>query len=318
MGSRGEFAFVVMFVLVQLVFLADRVQSDSGDTLLDRAVSGLTLPVANGVDGVVRASEAIALGWRDRQRLSSDNARLRAELAELRKRTAEQDGALLELRRMRAALDYQPQAGRPVHVANVVYANHRDLFRRLAVRVLDDAAMDAVRAKAAVVTEDGLVGRIVSPLPPYGEVQLITDRSSSVGVMVERTRRQGLVRGAGDRLELHYLPLQADVRVGDRIVTAGIDGIYPRGVQVGTVVSVRPSDELFHEVVVAPAVDFTRLDQVFLVPAEPLPPQFLDNDLTPEEISPPAPTPEASNPSPAPPPSGSRDVSEPAGEEGAS
>ena len=288
MGSRGEFAFVVMFVLVQLVFLADRVQSDSGDTLLDLAVSGLTLPVANGVDGVVRAGEAIALGWRDRQRLSTDNARLRAELAELRKRTAEQDGALLELRRLRAALDYQPPAGRPVHVANVVYANHRDLFRRLAVRVLDEAAMDAVRSKAAVVTEDGLVGRIVSPLPPYGEVQLITDRSSSVGVMVERTRRQGLLRGAGDRLELHYLPLQADVRVGDRIVTAGIDGIYPRGVQVGTVISVRPSDELFHEVVVAPAVDFTRLDQVFLVPAEPLPERFLDNDLSPEELEPPA------------------------------
>jgi rod shape-determining protein MreC len=93
--------------------------------------------------------------------------------------------------------------------------------------------------------------------------------------MALRTRRQGVVRGsardAGFGLELDYVPLQADVRVGDRIVTAGIDGIYPRGIPVGTVASVEPGGQLFHKIALVPAVDFGSLDQVYLLDHEPVP-----------------------------------------------
>jgi rod shape-determining protein MreC len=66
-------------------------------------------------------------------------------------------------------------------------------------------------------------------------------------------------------LTLDYMPLQADVRPGDRLLTAGIDGIYPRGIPVGAVLEVVPGDELFHRVRVAPAVDFGKLEKVYVL-----------------------------------------------------
>ena len=87
--------------------------------------------------------------------------------------------------------------------------------------------------------------------------------------MIERTHRQGVVKGAGrGSLELDYISLQADVRVGDEVTTAGIDGIYPRGIPVGTIAAVIPGDELFHEIRVIPKVDFGKLDQVYVLKEE--------------------------------------------------
>jgi rod shape-determining protein MreC len=82
-----------------------------------------------------------------------------------------------------------------------------------------------------------------------------------------------VVRGGsrGNELELDYLPLQADVRPGDRVLTAGIDGVYPRGIPIGTIVSVKPGGQLFHRIQVAPAVDFGTLDQVYLLDYQTVP-----------------------------------------------
>ena len=123
-----------------------------------------------------------------------------------------------------------------------------------------------------VALHDGLVGRVVVAPSPYAKVQLVTDRAASVGGMVERTRRQGVVKGSSSgSLDFAFVPLQADVRVGDLVVTAGIDGIYPRGVPIGTVVEVKPGDELFHEISLAPTVDFGVLDQVYILDRVPVP-----------------------------------------------
>ncbi|MGH9465286.1 MAG: rod shape-determining protein MreC, partial [Thermoanaerobaculia bacterium] len=106
----------------------------------------------------------------------------------------------------------------------------------------------------------------------YAKVQLLTDRAASVSAMVERTRRQGLVRGAGQgALTLDFIPVQEEIGPGDRVLTAGIDGIYPRGLPIGTVAEVAAGEGMFHRVEVAPAVDFGRLDQVYVLDTTPLP-----------------------------------------------
>jgi rod shape-determining protein MreC len=123
-----------------------------------------------------------------------------------------------------------------------------------------------------VSSADGLVGRVILAEGSYAKVQLVTDRASGNGAMIERTRRQGIVRGAGrDGLTLEYVPLHVDVQVGDRVLSSGTDGLYPRGVPIGTVLSVTPGGELFHSIRLAPAADFGQLDQVFVLLADSLP-----------------------------------------------
>jgi rod shape-determining protein MreC len=126
-----------------------------------------------------------------------------------------------------------------------------------------------VHVNQPIVAGQGLVGRIVVRSKSYAKAQLITDRLASVGVMIERTRRQGIVRGAGSNaLELDFVPSQEDVRIGDRVVTAGIDGIFPRGLPVGIVTKISPGTGLFHQIELVPAVDFGRLDHVYILDSE--------------------------------------------------
>jgi rod shape-determining protein MreC len=153
-------------------------------------------------------------------------------------------------------------------LADIVFIDHTSWLQTLVLSVKEGA----VAVNQPAVVNEGLVGRVVVASGPYAKVQLITDRSASVGGMIERTHRQGVVRGVGrGSLELDFVPLQADVRVGDVVLTAGIDGIYPRGIAIGTVVAVAPGSGLFHTIRLRPSVDFGVLDAVYLIEREAVP-----------------------------------------------
>jgi len=118
----------------------------------------------------------------------------------------------------------------------------------------------------AVIAPEGVVGRIIMPTRRAAKVQLLVDRNAAAGAMVERTRAQGVVVGMGtNRLQMEYLPGSADVKVGDRVVTSGIDGIYPKGFVIGTVESVNRGVAESGSVVITPMIDFGRLESVLVV-----------------------------------------------------
>jgi rod shape-determining protein MreC len=161
-----------------------------------------------------------------------------------------------------------PPAGR-LRAVDIVYVDHASWLRSLIIYT----GAERARPNQPVLSPGGLVGRVVTVSGPYAKVQMITDRLAGVSAMILRNRRQGVVRGGGrgNGLELDYVPLQADVRPGDRVLTAGIDGVYPRGIPVGTIASVEPGGQLFHRINVAPAVDFGTLDQVYLLEYQAVP-----------------------------------------------
>jgi rod shape-determining protein MreC len=130
-----------------------------------------------------------------------------------------------------------------------------------------------------VLSDDGLVGRVIRVSGAYAKVQLLTDRAASAGVQLQRSRRQGVVRGSSPgELLLDFIPRQAEVEVGEVVLTAGIDGVYPRGIRVGVVASVEPGSEVFHRIVVQPAADFSRLSFVYLLEGEQVPAELLSGD----------------------------------------
>jgi rod shape-determining protein MreC len=108
------------------------------------------------------------------------------------------------------------------------------------------------------------------------KVQLVTDTNSSVGSLVERTRRQGVVRGRGGSIvDMQDIPSLADVQPGDRILTAGIDGVYPKGIPIGTVTRAEPGQSLFKTVTVRPAVDFGTIEEVIVIHTRKIPPSVV-------------------------------------------
>jgi rod shape-determining protein MreC len=118
-----------------------------------------------------------------------------------------------------------------------------------------------------------LIGRVILTTKDMAKVQLLTDANCSVGALIERTRRQGVVRGDGQSgAEMHDVPSLADVKTGDRVLTAGIDGIYPKGIPVGTIVKVEEGQNLFKEIVVKPSVDFGTIEEVIIIHTRKIPP----------------------------------------------
>ncbi len=265
--SRASRWLLVLLLLGELLMLSRQAaRRGSEGPLLAGATAGLLGPLARGVTGIEHRLGAVGSGFRLRNQVMAENSQLRERVATLQRellRLQTVEGAFL---RLGAALQYARRGHQPLQVADVVYADYTSWLRSLLLYVGDRGAA----ADQPVVDERGLVGRVIAIGGGYAKVQLITDRTSAVGAMIERTGRQGVARGDGHgALELDYVPLQADVRPGDRVVTAGIDGIYPRGIAIGIVRAVAPGTQLFHRVEVVPEVDFGALDQVYLLPATP-------------------------------------------------
>ncbi len=276
LAERRSRWLLLILLALQLVLLSVQAQAPGGSSRLEFAFVRTVAPVSRAVSHVGNFTQSISDGARLRSTLQEENAALRTEVEQLRQSRAETFGIELELERLSTAVDYAAGPRGRLRVADIVYVDHTSWLQTLLLYV-----GDAVVAKnQAVVSGDGLVGRVVTAPTPYAKVQLVTDREASVGSMIARTRRQGIVRGANPGwLELSYVPLQADVRVGDEVVTAGIDGIYPRGIPIGTVTAVEPGDELFHNIRLSPAVDFGELDQVYVLDRLPVPESAKQTDL---------------------------------------
>jgi rod shape-determining protein MreC len=113
----------------------------------------------------------------------------------------------------------------------------------------------------------GIAGQVIEVSNHYSKVMLITDRNSAVDALVQRTRARGVVKGEStERLRLDYVLRKKDVKIGDVVVSSGLDRIYPKGLRVGLVAQVIEHEaDIFHEVLISPFVDFEKLEEVLVV-----------------------------------------------------
>ena len=229
-----------------------------------RAVAPLASAVAAARDSVASVGEA----FRTRGRLGEENERLRTELRELRRDRLRLGALELESGELARGLDYAQARGLELRAARVAYLDRRSWLRTL---ILDAGAAGA-RRDQVVLTELGVVGRVIEASGRWAKVQLVTDRAAAVGAHLVGARRQGVARGTGPReLELDLVPRQVPVAVGDEVLTAGIDGVYPRGLPVGIVTAVEAGSEMFHRIRVRPHVDFGELGVVYLLESAAVP-----------------------------------------------
>jgi len=225
-------------------------------------------------------------GWQNYfalQQIRRENEQLKAEVTKLRvsleqeRSTAQQTRTLQQLLDLRSATSFETVA------AAVIGSGADPEFRTITI---DKGTQDGLRADMAVMSPAGIVGRILMPTARAAKVQLIIDRDAAAGVMVERTRVAGIVTGVGNAeelgfraglIDLNYVPSSADVKRGDRVVTSGIDGIYPKGLPVGEIQSAEPEGGE-RRIRVKPSVDFAALEAVLVVLKAPEPPSETTDD----------------------------------------
>ena len=170
-----------------------------------------------------------------------------------------------ENRRLRQALDFKERGGiRRTIPAEVIARDPDHLYDTLEIKAGRDRG---VEVGWTVITTDGLVGHIVRVGASSSRVQLIGMRSK-VSAVVQKGRAQGVVAGgAGGRFELQYIDVSSEIAVGDRVVSSGLGGRYPKGITIGFVTDVgaETRDPLFKEVFLESSVDFRTLEEVFVM-----------------------------------------------------
>ncbi|HVT43571.1 MAG TPA: rod shape-determining protein MreC [Thermoanaerobaculia bacterium] len=242
-------------------------------TLFERGVMTIFSPVPMFVNWVGVNASDIYHGYLDMRRTVSENLQLRREVQELAKDNLMLRRSVGDLARMRALLGYSEQFSMPTLLSKIVMLDTSGRFKSI---ILDRGSDAGVEINDPLVNADGLIGRVVLTTRDLSKVQLIIDANASVGCLIERNRRQGIVRGdARGGLRMDFVPSLTDVAPGDRILTAGIDGIYPKGIVVGHVSSVEEGKDLFKSIAVTPSVDFMSLEEVIILHSRKIPPEVV-------------------------------------------
>lgn len=200
--------------------------------------------------------------------LREENLRLRNEKAALKEQINTMRETTLENQRLRELLAFKESTGYRTITARVIGTDPTSLFKTITV---GKGSGSGIRKNMAVVTNDGVVGRVLSLSPNSAKVLLITDRNSNADAIIQRSRDRGIAEGREpDLLQLKYLPRSADVTEGDLIVTSGIGGVFQKGLVIGTVSRIdKKEGGIFQYVEISPVVNFSKLEEVLVITDSP-------------------------------------------------
>lgn len=195
--------------------------------------------------------------------VAEENERLKEEVGQLKFRLQVLAERAREAERLRGLLGFKEATDLEVLPARVIGLSPNPQSRAF---FIDRGLKDGVRKGMAVVTGEGVVGRIGEVAPDSALVVPVIERGMRVSVLLEGSRTRAVLEGLGWSCRLLYVPKEEEVREGDRVITSGLDGVFPKGLWVGEVRRVKESPGgLFLEVEVRPFVDFSRLEEVLVV-----------------------------------------------------
>jgi rod shape-determining protein MreC len=260
--QRTGWLFLVL-TIGHVLLISTQATTERGVPVLEEAAVGAFAELQRVASSAVTMARS---GWADYVDLVGvrrENGQLRQEIAALRIAVQQERATAEQSRALRALLDMKTDTRLPTTGAAVIAGEANPEFRTISI---DKGTADGLRPDMAVLAPAGVVGRVVLPATRAAKVQLLIDRDAAAGAIVERSRVQGVIVGTGsDRFRLDHVPSAADQQVGDRVVTSGIEGIYPKGFLIGQIESVARQSGEYTAVEVRPAVDFSALEFVLVV-----------------------------------------------------
>lgn len=272
--TRRSHLVLVALVVSHLVIISHQVDAGGGASLLQKTASVVFSPLQRAVAAVIRLLAGGYHGYVALRGVRQENETLRDRASALEVELERQRRLAEEAIRLRELLDLQAVLPYSTVAAEVLSRDVTPWFRSVTI---GKGSADGVGLNAAVVAPSGVVGRVIDVGPRAARVQLLLDREAGVGALLEKTRVNGVCAGqvgfadqGQSDLVMRYVPALAEVEPGERVLTSGLDGIYPKGLVIGRVRSVGPPSGLFREVIVTPTARFDQLEQV-LVMREPVP-----------------------------------------------
>jgi rod shape-determining protein MreC len=266
LGRYRNLIILVGVLFLQVLGLAVQVkrEGDQDSTRLIRiwAVDAIT-PFERGLVWAQTSSGNLWHNYFYLRGVRAENRELKQEIEKMRLDDVRLNEDAEQAHRLQKLLAFKEQViGKPL-AAQVIGTSGSDLSQCI---YIDKGSDDGIKPDMAVITADGIVGKVLHAYPTTSQVLMINDQTSGVGAMLEKSRLQGVLKGTPDgSIVLERVMSDEKVSPGDRVLSSGGDQIFPKGLPVGTVTKVSPGHEMFLNIAVKPAADLSRLEEVLVV-----------------------------------------------------
>src|SRR5216117_484144 len=250
-------------IVLQVLMLAVQIKRDSEGRLIRVWTVGAVSPFERaGSSGFGWFRNA----WRHYfalQNTTKENEQIRRENDALKLQVAQLQGKAAEADRLALLPNFRKShSDVPMITARVIGTGAGTASLMIQ---LDRGERDGIHKNMGVITPDGVVGKVVEAYPNASQVLLLTDKESGVGAMLANSRIQSPVGGQGEPLlVMKYVPNDDEVNLGERVITSGMDRIFPRDLPVGTVMEIKAGNP-FKQIRVKPAANLERLEEVFVL-----------------------------------------------------
>ena len=267
----GRYRNLIVLVLVlfsQVLGLAVQVKrgnaNEGQDTRLIRiwAVGALS-PFERSLVWIENSSHNIWHNYFYLRGVRAENRELKQQIEQMRLEQVRLNEDAAQARRLQNLLGFKEQFIAKTVAAQVIGSSGSDLSR---IIYIDKGEDSGIKRDMAVLTADGIVGKVLLVYPGESQVLLISDQSSGVGAILEKSRLQGVLRGnANGEVTLERVMSDEQVQSGETVLTSGGDQIFPKGLPIGTVMKVAPGKDLFLNIKIKPAADLSKLEEVLVL-----------------------------------------------------
>jgi rod shape-determining protein MreC len=266
LGRYRNLIVLVGVLFAQVLGLAVQVKrpTDSEPTRLIRVWAvGTIAPFEKALTWIQTSTGAVWHNYFYLRGVRAENRNLKAELDRMSIEQARLSQDADQARRLQALLGFKERFISQTMAAQVIGASGSELSRSI---YIDKGEKDNIKPDMAVITADGIVGKVLRVYRSTSQVLLINDQTSGVGAILDKTRLQGILRGtpAGEAV-LEKVMSDETVPAGELVLTSGGDGIFPKGLLVGRVTKISPGNDLFLNIRVKPAADLSKLEEVLVV-----------------------------------------------------
>src|ERR1051326_4614795 len=266
LGRYRNLIILMGVLFLQVLGLAMQVKrgNEVEDTRLIRiwAVGALT-PFERGLVSIQSSAGNLWHNYFYLRGVRAENRQLKEQIEQMRLQQVRLSEDAAQARRLQTLLSFKEQFVAKTVAAQVIGSSGSDLSRVIYIDKGENAGIDR---DMAVITANGIVGKVLMAYPSVSQVLLINDQSSGVGAILEKTRLQGVLRGtANGEVALERVMSDEQVAVGEPVLTSGGDQIFPKGLPVGTVTNVAAGKDLFLNIKVKPAADLSKLEEVLVL-----------------------------------------------------
>jgi rod shape-determining protein MreC len=264
--SSRELVLLVVALFGHLILLSTQVTRAQTTPLLRSWTMEVAAPMLKSLVGSLTIFSDLWYGYLDLRNAREENHHLKDQIAQYQRALIQYEEKIKELDRLQTLDQLEAGLEMPAIKARVIGGDSNQWYNS---RIIDQGSDAGITKDSAVICPEGVVGRVVHTSRKSAVVQLITDSDSGVGVVLENSRAQGVLRGEGKKTgPIEYIETNAKVLMGEKVLTSGLDQIYPKGLLVGYVTSVGKK-QIFQGVDMTISADVQKLEEVLVLKREP-------------------------------------------------